>query len=239
MSMPAFILCRPQMGENIGAAARVMANFGFNDLRLVDPRDGWPNSKAYDMAKHAKPILDDVSIHNKLGDAFHGVDIVYATSARPRDMIKPIYTPKEASLMIQQDHQEKMLSAVVFGCERSGLTNHEISYANAVLEIPTDARYPSLNLAQSVAILAYEFAREQQISNPSPMKALSKDWASKQEINDFIDQWINYLDHSDFFRVPEKRKTMIDNIRNSFTRQRFTFQEIQTLRGALKAMDRT
>jgi tRNA/rRNA methyltransferase len=154
---PAIILIRPQMGENIGAAARVMANFGLSDLRLVAPRDGWPNAKAADMAAKALPIIDDAKIFDTAREAVHDMQFVLATSARGRAMNTPSMNAREAMQEIANRAGRGEKCAILFGPERTGLENEDIAVADALISIPVSPDYASLNLAQAVAVLAYEW----------------------------------------------------------------------------------
>ena len=156
---PAFVLVRPQMGENIGAAARAMLNFGLERMRLVDPRDGWPNQKAVAMASGAGRLLDEAQLAQDLPEALADCTYVFATTARSRDLTKPVMTPERA-----MEHARAMISegqnvAVLFGPERAGLENDDIARANAIISVPVNPKFPSLNLAQCVLLVGYEWMR--------------------------------------------------------------------------------
>ena len=156
MQKPTIILVAPQLGENIGSAARVMLNFGCKDLRIVNPRDGWPNPKAVDMSKGAKQVIYDAKIFNSLADACHDIKYLYATTARPRDMVKKVFTPKKCVQKIVEASKSGDKSAIMFGPERTGLNNDYITLADAIVSIPVSDEYASLNLAQAVSVLCYE-----------------------------------------------------------------------------------
>ena len=212
---------RPQMGENIGAAARVMLNFGLTDLRLVAPRDGWPNPKAVEMSANA---FDQVKtkIFENFEDAVADLDFLYATTARNRDMLKEVVTPEKISV------QGK--TGIVFGAERTGLENYEISFCDKLVSIPVSKDFTSLNLAQSVAVIAYEIGKYK-----LPEK-LKEDLATKQELTGLFSHLEDELTARNFFLVPEKKAGMMINIRNLFSRAELTGQEVRTLRGIIRSL---
>lgn len=226
---PAIILCCPQMGENIGSAARAMLNFGITDLRIIAPRDGWPNERAIATASGAFDIIPEPHIFKTLKDAIEDLHFTVATTARRRDMVKPVYEPYTA---IQELHKYKK-TGIVFGAERSGLTNEDLSLCQAILTFPTNQDFTSLNLAQSVLLVAYEWkkATEQHIERqeetlPVPLK----------ELNMFLTRLERDLEDQRFFRTPDMKPTMLINIRNIFTRNNITKQELSTLHGVLSAL---
>ena len=230
MQTPAIILVRPQMGENIGAAARVMMNFGLDDLRVVAPRDGWPNPKAVDMAASASGIIEQAQIYNDLGGALGDLQYACAITARERDMEKPHYDSSKFA-----DNLPPGKLGMVFGPERSGLTNEDISLVDSIVTIPTGDVYPSLNLAQAVAILCYEwFSKE----HDDLAERVGDDKASKKGILAFFEHLEGLLDEAEFFKIPEKREKMVQNIRNIFHKAELTEQEVRTLRGILTALGR-
>lgn len=225
----AFILVAPQMGENIGAAARVMANFGFDDLRLVAPRDGWPNPKAEAMATGALPILEKTRCFETLGEALSDIQTSYALTARQREMEKPNYEPSEIGSLWAESHEKR---ALVFGGERSGLSNDDVSLCDAIITIPTK-NYSSLNLAQSLAVMSYEASKLQLHSEckpPSPK-------ASSGEVDSFFEHLIEALEVRDFFKAENKKPGMRRNLQNLFKRQNLTSQDIRTLRGVIRCLE--
>lgn len=231
---PAIILMRPQLGENIGACARIMCNFEMEDLRIISPRDGWPNPKAVDMAKHAAHIIEQAKIYDTLPEALHDIEHLYATTVRPRYMVKPVYAPKKAveEIYSHPDHR----SAFLFGPENSGLSNEEITLATAILTIPVGKKYASLNLAQAVAILTYEyFAHPCTYTNQQLPLGTSK-IATRKELADMLTHLELALDRTDFFHVPEKREHMLRNIQNLFARIPLTDQDIRTLHGIIRSL---
>ncbi|MEL7013546.1 MAG: RNA methyltransferase, partial [Pseudomonadota bacterium] len=169
-NQPVFVLVRPQMGENIGAAARAMWNFGLDAMRIVDPRDGWPNSKAVAMASGAGRLLDDALLAQTTPDALRDCDMVFATTARPRGLTKPVVTPERAMQISAEKIAAGQRVGVLFGPERAGLENDDIARANAIINVPVNPEFPSLNLAQCVLLTAYEWRRAKEESKPERME---------------------------------------------------------------------
>jgi tRNA/rRNA methyltransferase len=226
--MRAIILVEPQMGENIGAAARAMSNFGIEDLRIVNPRDGWPNSKAYDLAAHGSYVLDNAQIYTSLKSASNDLNFLYATTIQPRDMDKQVLHPKQ----LQQADASSNIG-IIFGRERSGLTNEEISLADAIISIPTSSKNPSLNLAQAVAIASYELS---QLISLKPVKKKLGELASKHDIDHFFDTFFANLSKTDFLKNPKIEPTMRINIRNMLARALKSTQDVKTMHGIVKAL---
>ena len=229
---PVILLIRPQMGENIGAAARVMANFGLNDLRLVAPRDGWPNPKAADMAAKALPIIDDAKTFDTARDAVGDTQFVLATSARGRAMNTPSMNAREAMQEIARRSAAGERCAVMFGPERTGLENEDIAVADALVSIPVSPEYASLNLAQAVAVLAYEWQMAQAASPAEP----THQHAPRAELLGLFDQFETALDDINFWRVPEKKEGMWLNIRATLLRAGMSSAEVATWRGIIKGL---
>jgi len=235
MNQPVVILVRPQIGENIGMSARAAYNGGLTHLRLVNPKEPWPNPKAIKPAAGAHVILDEVQAFDRLEDAVADLHYVLATSARPRDMAKPVYNAESAikklNEMIQQGHQV----GIMFGPERTGLDNEDLSRADGLIEIPMNPDYSSLNLAQAVLVMSYEWIKH---INKRPEVSLEHHdtLATKQEIIELFDHLEHELDRSGFLRVPHKRDTMVRNIRNMLLRGEFTSQEVRTLRGIIVSL---
>lgn len=230
------ILSNSQMGENIGAVARVMKNFNLENLRLISPRDGWPNQKAIDTSSHAKDIINNAQIFNSTADALAGLNLVYATTARSRDMNKKAVTANQLALEIK-DYQNSQNIGIMFGAERTGLENSEISYANKIVYIPTGKQYSSLNLSHSVGVIAYEIF--QSLSKNKGDKFASKEiskLADKKDYNALYNFLETELDKANFFQVTEKKPKMMDNIRNIFSRAELSEQELRTLRGIFRAI---
>ena len=232
--MVAIILIRPQMGENIGAAARAMANFGLKQMRLVAPRDGWPNPKAGDTAGKAIPILDDAHVYATSADAVADCQYVLATTARERAVNMPVLSARDAAQILRQREAAGERCAILFGPERTGLENEDVALADAVVTIPVALEYPSLNLAQAVVVMAYEWFQAV-ASRQSPVTSTMAP-APRAELLGLFDQLEMALDDVNFWRVPEKKEGMWRNIRATLTRTRFTSQEIATWRGIFRAL---
>lgn len=233
MIAPCFILVAPQMGENIGAAARVMANFGLTDLRLVAPRDGWPNPAAETMSAGALPDVVSVQVFDRVEDAITDCTLVFATTARPREMEKPVVG---ASGAIARVRATPSRAAILFGAERAGLPNEAVTLADAILSYPVNASFASLNLAQAVALLAHAWA-EAGAGGPPPAFEGSLDApATREELLGMMEHFEEELDRAGFFFPEAKRAPMVLNLRNAFTRAGWTAQEVRTFRGAVKAL---
>lgn len=229
---PVIILVEPQLGENIGATARVMQNFGLNELRIVNPRDGWPNAQAEAMAVGAIEIVKQAKVTATLEEALADIQHVYAASARQRYMVKPVLTSHEWGA----DSQLRGRSALMFGPERTGLTNDHIALANHIVTIPVNPAFASLNLAQSVAILAYEWFSAQE---NLPMLDTTPDIppaATHNEIMGLFTHLETALERHNFFKTEDKKPGMINSIRNIFKRMVLTSQDIKTLRGIIRSL---
>lgn len=233
---PAVVLVAPQMGENIGAAARSMLNFGLTDLRIVNPRDGWPNPKAVDMSKGAKEVIKNAQVFDTLEEALHDVQCVYASTARIRDMVKPMLSPRKCAEKLQQAYGRGEKTALLFGPERMGLNNDDIALSDAIVVVPVSELYPSLNLAQAVAVLCYEWFCMANDTVEESVDLGDSRVANRKEVADMFEHLEFELDASDFFRVAEKRPKMIRNIRNIFVRAGLTDQDVRTLRGIIRSL---
>ena len=230
--MPAIILCNPQMGENIGAAARAMQNFGLDDLRIVNPRDGWPNERAVQMSSGAFNTMPAPQVFEKLEDALADLHFTFATTARQRDMVKPVFIPESAALESRKKTGQK--TGILFGAERSGLLNEEIIMAQAIINIPTNPDFSSLNLGQSVLLMAYEWSKHP--AHTEGVKQQEQIPAKQKDIQGFLSRLESDLENNKFFRSTDLKPTMIRNIQNIFTRNNLTQQEVQTLHGILSAL---
>lgn len=241
---PCVVLVRTQLPENIGAAARAMMNFGLRDMRLVSPRDGWPNSRAYELAGHASPILDAAQVFPVLPEAVADCRHVYAATARSREMVKPVYSPSEA---MQRPHMaEEEQVAFMFGPERTGLANEDVALADAIITIPTSPSLASLNVGQSVVVLAYEWFQQRGERQDVPVTTSKeasptgqkRPLAEKRELQGFLDRLERELDDVDFWKVDEKKPKMWLNLQNIFTRAQLTEQEVRTLHGVIAEIKR-
>jgi tRNA/rRNA methyltransferase len=238
MSEPIFVLVRPQMGENIGAAARGMWNFGLSRMRIVAPRDGWPNSKAVAMASGAGRLLDDALITGTTAEAVGDAAYVYATTARPRDLTTPVFTPEAAMADAARRIASGQKVAVLFGPERAGLENDDIARANAIVTVPVNPDFPSLNLAQCVLLTAYEWRRQTVTATPVDPGLAGADWASHVEIEKLAEHYEARLDEAGFFFPPTKAEGMKLTLRNLWSRMPLTRPDVQTLHGILRQMVR-
>jgi tRNA/rRNA methyltransferase len=233
---PVIVLVEPQLGENIGAAARVMANFGLSRLRLVKPRDGWPNIHARRSASGADRVLDEAALYQTVKAAIADCTLVLATTARAHDQAKPVIGPDAASDLLAPHVAAGENAAVLFGRERYGLENYEIALADRIVTFPVNPAFASLNLAQAVAIIAYEwFKRASHGALPFIMPGKSEP-ARKQQIEAFFSNLERELDVIEYFRPLDKRATMLVNLRNIFARMAPTQQDIQTLHGIVMAL---
>ncbi|MBV9332345.1 MAG: RNA methyltransferase [Alphaproteobacteria bacterium] len=236
MQPPVVILARPQLGENIGAAARAMKNFGLSDLRLVSPRDGWPNDKAAAMATGALDIVKRARVFSDLRAALCDLHRVYATTGRARGTAKPVLTPSAAGEKLREASARGETCGIIFGNERSGLDNDEVSLADSVIAIPT-AEFSSLNLAQAVLLIGYESFRA-----GNPIRPVRLDHgtrarkATRAEMFEFFDHLESELLCAGFLYPPDMKPPMIRNLRAMFNRAELTDQEVRTLRGVIAAL---
>ncbi len=234
---PAIILIRPQLGENIGTAARAMLNCGLMDLRLVAPRDGWPNVKALNAASGADAVIGRVRLFDTIAEAVAELNTVYATTARARDMIKPVITARKAAENMRQNTVAK--AGILFGPERSGLNNDDVSLADAIIEVPLNPAFASLNLAQAVLIISYEWYAATGETVPECLLTDHGSAAQKDEILNFFNMLEGELDIRNFYPTPAMRPKMTRNMRNLFQRLQLSQQDVQSLYGIVKALANT
>jgi tRNA/rRNA methyltransferase len=236
---PAIILVEPQLGENVGTAARAMANFGLRDLRIVNPRDGWPNERAVAAASRAG-VIESVRVFATLEAAIADLGLVFATTARERGMAKMVRGPAEAALRGRAAMAAGTRVGVLFGRERIGLTNDEVAIADEVLTFPVDPAFPSLNLAQAVLLVSYEWRRSGLAGEAAglPFGEEGEPPADKAELVHLFEHLEEALDAVGFFRPPEKRPVMVHGLRTMLSRARLSGQEVRTLRGVLAALER-
>ena len=233
--MPVMVLVAPQMGENIGAAARAMWNFGLDRLRLVAPRDGWPNSRAVAMASGAAPVLDHVRVFEDTGGACADLNFVFATTARGRSLAKTIMTPAQAMAEARGLIAAGERVGVLFGPERAGLEKGDVVRANAVISVPVNPAFGSLNLAQSVLLLSYEWMR-QDIALQAATPRGDGPLAPSGEVDQFLTRLTARLDEAGFFFPEEKRASMIANLENLFRRAPLSSGDVRTLHGVARAL---
>ena len=233
---PAVVLVEPQLGENIGAAARAMANFGLEELRLVAPRDGWPSVTAQRSASGADRILEAARLHAALPEAIADCTLVFAATARLHDQAKPVVGAEEAARLMLPRLAAGERVAVLFGRERNGLENDEVALADYVLTLPVNPAFASLNLAQAVAVVAYEWFKLV-TGGALPFSAPERsEPATKEQLAAFFANLERELERVEFFRPPEKRQTMLINLHNIFARMQPTRQDVQTLQGIVLAL---
>lgn len=236
---PAIVLVAPQLGENIGTAARAMLNFGLTDLRLVNPRDGWPNERAQAAASGASVVIEGARVFARVEDAIAGSHHVLATTARTRDMFKPMLTPEQAARSLREWAGRGERGVVLFGPERTGLDNDTVSLAEAIIRVPVNPDFASLNLAQAVLLLGYEWFKGQGEGAEVPAEAAPSGPAAPARSEDllaFFEHLERELDRCGFLHPPEKRASMVRNIRNIFLRADLRDQEVRTLRGIVATL---
>ena len=246
-SSPVIILVRPQLVDNIGMVARAMANFGLEHLRLVAPRDGWPNEKARIAASGANFIIDGAESFDTFEGGLAGLNWVAATTARQRDLAKPVLTPEQAVAEMRRRLSQGQRCGLVFGPERNGLETGEIANADAAVMAPVNPNFASVNLAQAVLLLSYEWMKQSGIGTlgrvttyehalEPGLRLRGSQPAAKEELLAFFAQLERELDDSGFFTAPDKRPSVVQNLRSMFVRTGATEQEIRTLRGIIKAL---
>ncbi len=229
---PVIVLVRPQLGQNIGKAARAMLNFGLVEMRLVAPRDGWPNPEAGPAASGADSVLRDAAVYDSVADAVADCAHVYATTVRKRGVTKPVVTPEAAAQAIRA---EPGRSAILFGPERSGLETDDVALARTILTVPINPEFGSLNLAQAVILVAYEWSKGQGLASP-PVVDLGVP-APHEELEGMIGQLDDMLEAARFFFPPERAATSRRTLRTLLTKPGWTSQEVRTMRGVLSALD--
>lgn len=237
MADPVFILVRPQMGENIGAAARAMWNFGLERMRVVGPRDGWPNERAVAMASGAGRLLDHAGLFDELPAAIADCTHVFATTARPRGLTKEVVTPEEAAARAAGIAAAGGRAAFLFGPERAGLENEDIVRADTIISVPVNPEFPSLNLAQCVLLCAYEIKRSAGTTHAA-MEWAGTEPATAQEIEKLGDHFEERLDVAGFFFPETKASGMKLNLRNIWSRLGLTRAEVQVFHGMLRQLVR-
>lgn len=235
---PAIVLVEPQLGENIGMVARAMANFGLSELRLVCPRDGWPNDKALAAASRADHVIERAGLFGTLADAIADLNFVYATTARARDGFKPVRSPVEAANALRMRDAAGQKSGILFGRERFGLYTEEIGLADEIVTFPVNPAFASLNLAQAVLLMGYEWMksgleRETDTAFRGPVQPP----ATKSTLAGMFAHLEDALDARGYFRPPSKKPKMIDNLRAVLTRPGFTEPEVRVLRGVIASLD--
>ena len=232
--LPVFVLVRPQMGENIGKAARAMLNFGLTDLRLVTPRDGWPNPSAGPAAAGADIVLEQAKVYETLAEAVADCAHVYATTVRKRGVTKPVVNPEQAAQAI---HTDVGRSAYVFGPERSGLETEDVALARAILTVPINPQFASLNLAQAVMLCAYEWSKQVSLVQPTVEDLLPP--APQDELEGMIAQLEAMLEPRGYYHPEIRAAATRRALRGVLTKPGWTHLEVRTLRGVLTHLART
>lgn len=232
---PVVILDKPQLADNIGAVARVMANFGLSELRLVSPRDGWPQDRAWATASGADWVLEGVRLFDSVAEAMADLTTVFATTARPRETRQPVLTPRQAVERLYDDSASGQGVGLLFGGERAGLETTDIVLCAGIVTIPVDPRHHSLNLAQAVAINAYEW-RTRLLDAPPPKFREGEPPAPSALLVGMYEHLEAELDAGGFFHPPEKKRSMSQNLRVMLGRAAFTEQEVATFRGVIHAL---
>jgi tRNA/rRNA methyltransferase len=246
---PSVVLVNPQLGENIGMAARAMANFGLMDLRLITPREGWDREKALGAASGASETVEHMTIHDSLEEGLREFNFIYATTARPRDMVKEVMTPEQAAADMHARIGRGEKIGILFGRERWGLSNDEISKADVIISAPVNPAYASLNIAQAVLLVGYEWFKplatslgqgtlEYQALEGPGLRMPGTELASKEILYGMYDHLEEELATAGFFKSPEKRPTVMRNIRNMFAKAQLSIQEVKSLRGIISSLTR-
>ncbi len=235
---PAIILVEPQLGENIGMVARAMANFGLSELRLVNPRDGWPSEKARAAASRADHVIDAVKLYDDLPSAIADLNFIFATTARERDGFKPVRGPVEAGRALRARTRDGLKTGILFGRERFGLYNDEVGLADEIVTFPVDPAFSSLNIAQAVLLMSYEWMKSG-LENETDTNFSSPEMlpATKEQLHGLFGHLEAALDARGYFRPAAKKPKMVDNLRAVLTRAGFAEPELKVLRGVVASLD--
>jgi len=228
---PVIVLVRPQLGQNIGKAARAMLNFGLTELRLVAPRDGWPNPDAGPAASGADVVLEQAQVFGTVQEAIADYSVVFASTVRRRDLVMPVVDPEE---MAEQIAFSPARSAILFGPERSGLATEEVALANAIVTVPINPEFASLNLAQAVILLAYEWSKRSDLAVP-PAKDPEAP-APHGELEGLIGQLDDQLTAKGYFHPPSRTQATKNTIRTIFTKTGWSSREVKAVRGMVRAL---
>jgi tRNA/rRNA methyltransferase len=228
---PVIVLVRPQLGQNIGKAARAMLNFGLTEMRLVAPRDGWPNPDAGPAASGADVVLEQATVFATVQEAIADCTLVFASTVRRRDLVMPVLGPDEMAETIAASEER---SAILFGPERSGLETEEVALANAIVTVPINPQFASLNLAQAVILLAYEWSKRAELAQPT-----AKDLepaAPHGELDGLIDQLNGELEAKGYFHPPSRTQATKNTLRTIFTKTGWSSREVKAVRGVFRAL---
>lgn len=230
---PVIVLIRPQLGQNIGKAARAMLNFGLTELRLIAPRDGWPNPAAGPAAAGADRVLADAQVFDSLAEALTDCGHVYATTVRQRGIVKPVVTPEQAVAEIRANAGR---SAILFGPERSGMETDEVALATKILTIPINPAFGSLNLAQAVLVAAYEYSRGAALAVPTTSEKAAEPPAPFADLAGLVDQLESALDRAGYFRTPDRRPATMNTIRTILAKPQWSAREVRAVRGIVRTL---
>ena len=228
---PVIVLVRPQLGQNIGKAARAMLNFGLAEMRLVAPRDGWPNPEAGPSASGADLVLEQAQLFDTAEEAVADCNLIFASTVRRRDLVMPVVAPEE---MAEQITTSTGRTAILFGPERSGLETEEVALANAIVTVPINPEFGSLNLAQAVILLAYEVSRRSGLAQPTAKEAEPP--APHGELEGLIEQLNGELDAKGYFHPPSRTQATKNTLRTIFTKPGWSSREIKAIRGIVRAL---
>lgn len=247
---PAVILVNPQLGENIGTAARAMANFALSEMHIVDPRDGWPSERAVKTASGADHIIEAARLHGTCEEAVAPFNRVYATTARPRGMTKQVMTPEQAAADMHERAGRGQRLAILFGRERWGLNNDEVALADVIITAPVDPQFASLNIAQAVLLVGYEWYKPvaktlgmgtgelPALDGPGLKVRGDESLATKQELLGLFEHLEDELGKAGFFKSPAMKPVIVRNLRNMLQRTEFSQQEVRTFRGIIASLTR-
>ena len=233
---PVVILVDPQMGENIGATARAMLNCGVTELRLVNPRDGWPNDRAVSMSSGALDRMPPVRVFSTTAEAIADLHYVYATTARPRDMVKEVFTPRTAAEDMRTRHDRGERIGLLYGAERMGLVNEDIALSSAVITIPLNPGFSSLNLGQAVLLTCYEWLMTGDKTPGQQLVIGDTPPATQADMDALYQRLESALEEHRFFRAPEMKPTVVRNLRALLARSQMTQQEVNTFHGIISAL---
>lgn len=230
-SKPVIVLVRPQLGQNIGKAARAMLNFGLTEMRLVAPRDGWPNPDAGPAASGADIVLERARVFDSVEEAIADCSLLFASTVRRRDLVMPVVGPEE---MADQIAASSARSAILFGPERSGLETEDVALATAIVTVPINPEFGSLNLAQAVILLAYEWSKRSDLAQPTAKDV--EEPASHGELDGLIAQLDEELVAKGYFHPPSRTQATRNTIRTIFTKTRWSSREVKAVRGIIRAL---
>jgi tRNA/rRNA methyltransferase len=231
VNKPVIVLVRPQLGQNIGKAARAMLNFGLTEMRLVAPRDGWPNPEAGPSASGADLVLEQATVFDSVEEAVADCSLVFASTVRRRDLVMPVLGPEQMADQLAKASQK---AAILFGPERSGLETEDVALANAIVTVPINPEFGSLNLAQAVILLAYEWSKRSELAQPTVKELESA--APHGELEGLIGQLYSELEAKGYFHPPSRTQATKNTLRTIFTKTGWSSREVKAVRGVIRAL---